>query len=56
MQSEQLYAITYVLHTYTVFTDTIKDLTFAEMQEQVQKIAKLYADGGVQITITQSWK
>jgi hypothetical protein len=56
MQSEQLYAITYVLHTYKVFTDTIKDLTFAEMQSEIAKITKLYADGGVQITITQSWK
>jgi hypothetical protein len=56
MQSEQLYAVTYVTIGFIkTHTKTVKDLTFEQLQAEIKRILEAFADSGVQISVTQTW-
>jgi hypothetical protein len=56
MEKKQLYALTIQIFTLETISKTIKDLTFEELQQEMEKSIKLYTEHGLQFTVTHSWE
>lgn len=57
MKTQTLYAVTYVTIGFIkTHTKTVKDLSFEQLQAEIKTILEAFADSGVQISVTQTWK